>query len=559
MRKFIDIISGVFETEDDFVPTKTYGGRRQSLMESIERLEEATNYQQMFDPVLGNKDQDVAVELSSQIKNLIQWARQHLKREDRIVWYLRIARLAMMSEEQQKKEEARLIERGGQSDYLHWSSYFNTNMGRQEFSHFFNTPIKRIIDYRFGWQTPDTVLDAFRQYEDEWKESNTPDDESFPTDPASEDIIHSFPDNFHWVMLNRGGCRKEANAMGHCGNGSGRPGQRLLSLRKLIKMPNKDEFWRPSLTFILEDDGYLGEMKGRGNQKPSEKYHPHIVELLKKTSLIKGIRGGGYMAENNFSMSDLNDDQKETLYAINPELMGPLDYYKKIGIDDKLIEKTASMLGVNPSNIKIDENGATIKTFFGFEDFVEEWCGKDARQNLEFEPYYSPSDVSRDSVESLVDSLPDNIVKTLVAEVEPLMSAEDREDNDLDYTSDLVKMLEEYNVEYYDTLQQAVATGEEHGASAEHFKAYNDLLTSDFELWAEDRKIKATIYGDRFDREIIAKIPTVDYLWWVENSSSDEMELDDKPDISVPHYGWSDYDEEAAISYATDMIPAKDV
>lgn len=564
MRKFIDILNSVFseDDKDSYVAPAFYSGRRQSLMESVERLEEATNYQQMFDPVLSNKDQDVVAELSNQIKNLIKWARQHLKREDRIVWYLRIARLVMLNDEQQKKEEARLIENGGQSEYLHWSSYFNTNMGRQEISHFFDMPIKHIIDYRFGWQSPELVLDLFRKYEAEWKESNTPDDESFPLDPESEKIIHSFPDGFHWVMLNRGGCRKEANAMGHCGNGSGRQGQHLLSLRKLITMPNGDKYWRPSLTFILEEDGFLGEMKGRGNQKPSEKYHPHIVELLKKTSLVKGIRGGGYLKENNFSMADLSEDRRQELYNINPELMGPLDYYKKMGITPDLIRKTADLLGVSPHNVQLDKTGATIKTFFSFEDFVEEWCGKDANRNMEFEPYFSSSDVSNDDIEGLVDSLPSDLIKKIISELEPMMSSDDLDDYDLDRSSDLVKMMEEYDSEYYSILAEAVARGLESGAESEHYKAYSNLLTSDFELWVGDKKVKATLYDknggppDRHGGEIMAKIPIIDYLWWAEHGEDDgDLALDDTPDIDVPHYGWSDYDENSAIEYAKEMIP----
>lgn len=564
MRKFIDILNSAIDDQDFHSPSPIVGGRGRSyLRESIERIEEATNYQQMFSSVLDStKDQDDNVAISNQIKELIRWAKQSLKREDRIVWYLRIVRLDMLTSEKRGKAISELSSRGGNSDYEHWSSYLRSNMGKSAFAHFFDLPVKKIADYRFGWQSPDTVFDILREYEEEWKKSNTPDDESFPIDPVSEKIIQSFPDGFSWVMLNRGGCRKEANAMGHCGNGAGREGQHLLSLRKLITMPNGDKFWRPSLTFILEQDGFLGEMKGRGNQKPSEKYHPHIVELLKKTSLVKGIRGGGYLKENNFSMGDLSEEQRQELYNINPELMGPLDYYKKMGITDDLIRKTADVLGVNPHNVQLDKTGATIKTFFNFEDFVEEWCGKDANRNMEFEPYYSSNNVSNDSIESLIDSLPSDLVKKIIADVEPMMSSDDRDDYDLDRSDDLVKMMEEYDSEYYGILAEAVARGEESGAESEHYKAYNDLLTSDFELWVGDKKVRATLYDknggppERHGGEIVAKIPIIDYLWWVEHGEDDgDLTLDDTPDISIPHYGWSDYDEHAAIEYAKEMIP----
>ena len=54
----------------------------------------------------------------------------------------------------------------------------------------------------------------------------------------------------------------------------------VLSLRQKVTHDG-EKYHRPVLTFILDDRGFLGEMKGRNNNKPSEKYHSYIVELLK--------------------------------------------------------------------------------------------------------------------------------------------------------------------------------------------------------------------------------------------------------------------------------------
>lgn len=111
---------------------------------------------------------------------------------------------------------------------------------------------------------------------------------------------------FKWYDLRETCSGEEGKAMGHCGNvPSARHGDTVLSLRQ-TKNVGGEELHRPSLTFILRN-GYLGEMKGRANQKPKKEYHPYIVELL-KLPIIKGISGGGYEPENNFSVSDLSKE-----------------------------------------------------------------------------------------------------------------------------------------------------------------------------------------------------------------------------------------------------------
>lgn len=116
---------------------------------------------------------------------------------------------------------------------------------------------------------------------------------------------------YKWYLLDRESCSAEGNAMGHCGNaGSPKSGDQILSLRRVIKH-NGIAYFRPSLTFII-NNGILGEMKGRANNKPNSKYHPYIMGLL-KLPFIKGIRGGGYKPEANFDVSDLTDEQRAEL------------------------------------------------------------------------------------------------------------------------------------------------------------------------------------------------------------------------------------------------------
>lgn len=118
-----------------------------------------------------------------------------------------------------------------------------------------------------------------------------------------------------WVDLGKGYCPEEARAMGHCGNQGAAEGDNIVSLR--------DAEGYAHLTFII-NDGFIGEAKGRGNDKPSEKYHAPIVELL-KSNYVDSIKGGGYAPENNFHFDDLHDDHKKELEH-KPHINDPIGH-----------------------------------------------------------------------------------------------------------------------------------------------------------------------------------------------------------------------------------------
>lgn len=135
-------------------------------------------------------------------------------------------------------------------------------------------------------------------------------DLSQPIEPKEISLLGSEWSGWKWVDLEKGYCDAESKSMGHCGNSGSKDGDTILSLR--------DENNIPHLTFIL-NDGNLGEMKGRNNNKPSKKYHPAILELL-KLPLIQTVRGGGYKPENNFSLDDLDEEILEKLLEHKPDL-----------------------------------------------------------------------------------------------------------------------------------------------------------------------------------------------------------------------------------------------
>ena len=136
-------------------------------------------------------------------------------------------------------------------------------------------------------------------------------------------VVMSFNDdaNTTWNWLDARSCDAESAHMGHCGNkASPKPGDSLLSLRQM-----RGGMRVPHLTFIYNKHlKTLGEMKGKANAKPSEKYHEFIVQLLIKMPDpidINHLKGSGYASDNNFSLNDLNEKLFKQLAQHNADLL----------------------------------------------------------------------------------------------------------------------------------------------------------------------------------------------------------------------------------------------
>jgi hypothetical protein len=75
------------------------------------------------------------------------------------------------------------------------------------------------------------------------------------------------------------------------------------------------------MTFIYnENTKKLGEMKGRGNEKPHDKYHPYIIWLLKQ-KWITGFGPRGYAPEDDFQITDLSDNEHQEVIDANPNFL----------------------------------------------------------------------------------------------------------------------------------------------------------------------------------------------------------------------------------------------
>lgn len=278
------------------------------------------------------------------VKQVVDNSRAIMKREDRIVWLLRWRRLkvanqhyqrtqrhlrSMSSSDERQESEAKRLEAaealqrayaravgiGGNTVEIDEALNLFTLNNLDWFKHIFSVPAPAIHAVRFGRQRPWEISDELERLEKEWKSQN----EEVIDHSVYGNGIKEFlriDDEWSWYWLDQASCEHEARAMGHCGNGNDSGSDRILSLRKHVR----GNVYRPSLTFIIDDDGYLGEMKGRGNDKPSPKYHAAILALL-NSDIVRGIKGGGYLPENNFSILDLGPEVAHQMVSENPLLL----------------------------------------------------------------------------------------------------------------------------------------------------------------------------------------------------------------------------------------------
>lgn len=368
---------------------------------ALSRLDEAVNYGEMFNDWFRFAQENGLDSQSDMISTVINTARQVLKKNDRVVWFVRWFKVgfvsslgavvktpaeaqAMAVQEFQKRSLTDLSNKlgkapaalvaasiGGESHNAN-ELVMTARRAIDNLEHFLSLPIHAIQTTVFARQTPGEIADAFEAAETKWKEEA--EDAFNEVDPKVKAII-TFPDGFAWYNLDKAYCSKEADSMGHCGNEPRKNSDdTILSLRKTIQRGDK-ALVKPYATFILDSDGLLGEMKGRFNEKPGPELHPYIVALL-KDNIVKGIKGGGYMPQNNFSMRDLGNEEREALLDDKPELGSVEDMVRIYGINSSratsAINNALYEKGIRTSWSALDNGSIEIENWSNLGDFVDD-------------------------------------------------------------------------------------------------------------------------------------------------------------------------------------------
>jgi len=262
------------------------------------------------------------------IDEVIPWSMRFLRKDDRIVWYLYILQryaLYLLREKAITKSlrQRRKIKRklSGFTDRRIIEDF--EIFTHEKWEHFADmqavfTSVE-MLDFPFYDQSehrsiPKKARDIFNHFEEvEKKLLAQPGGARFCYDGVP--VVES-DHGWYWFRIEEGYSTQEAKAMRHCGNGMGRKGDILLSLREPIHQLDTI-LWKPHLTFIL-NDGYLGEMKGFANQKPDTCFHSHIENLLGENE-IKGIKGGGFLPSCNFSFLDFDLATQQRILQKRPD------------------------------------------------------------------------------------------------------------------------------------------------------------------------------------------------------------------------------------------------
>jgi hypothetical protein len=561
---------------------------------SAEMLLESQNYEAMYNPLkpfLALLSPEDEASFTKDISSRIKWARFTLKRLDRITWFLRYHRLTVIdnllqaADSRDEHGERIPVIAGEQREALYslekrFRSEVNEpqiSPGLSDLTHYMGLPCPAIQNYRFDRQSVAKLIGDLRKLEREWIQSRHQEVDHEDTNEA----VIKFPDGFAWIKLDRHACDKEADAMGHCGNQYGNSNDRILSLRK--KLPNGR--YRPSLTFIIDKDGMLGEMKGRANEKPNPRYHPHIIALLKHP-MVKDIKGGGYDPQNNFDLNDLTEEQRQDIYAVKPAMMPPKAYYLANGIDDTFKQKVDALLDMYDHRIIesvqfVERGGKPVASIDNASEFYEllsrhgDRSCEETIQMLDHDYFDHDHHRHDDWLVDLVNEFPGGATEQLVAYVrancgEDLCdhySVEPEELGEID-DDEVLRYVQEENEpeEVYYALSDAQAGGVESGTHEEIRKALKDAAErwgggrSDFGglRWKMD-----TEPGD--DGKCHLYCDMDHFFWLIEgNPAEDEVALladhyfepiEEKPSVSEPYHGFNGWDGDYAYQRWLDDCP----
>ena len=517
-------------------------------MESL--FENKRQYRDMMIPLVR-----IGIFEENELPTLIDPVRKALKRNDRIVWYLKYLRISVLYQNRENIDDFDNIFRKitGENfvpysqelmDFRRWFM-LSTQSSRHIRGLFDLIPeINQLV-----WSgTPNELYNEIAGIEEEWKESRKQEVVVQPDDR----IIIDYGERA-WVLLDRGFCRAEGDAMGHCGNVEAHPGDRILSFRTKVN----DMRQKPHLTFILDSDGFLGEMKGRANEKPSSKYHPYIIDLLKR-DFIKGIKGGGYAPEYNFSMDDLDENTRKQLIELKPELGGIKELFIHEGMTDRverLIDHRASELGLDwyfydskreMFAINLNYDIERIGREYGFSALA--YAGK-VYSGEEF------IDVSSDWVRELLNDSDrvDELFKALPEETKDKI-VKYYTDEGYDDLDEAMEELEDLK----DAFRSAFYSGVDTGTQAEIMNDVDDWLRehnfvfyegSDLEKYNHITNVKKSgAYFHLINSNAFFKGLDDGYEMW------DEIDSISITDLDPPSYGWEGWDETAAVERLIDEI-----
>ena len=179
----------------------------------------AADYSPMFKGLL-----KVDPGAKGQVDHAMGWAKSFLKKQDRIVWFLRWVRVALAESLIESpgwgnlatsSPEAIAFRKALEPDIRHLGGYTLRSL-KESLEHYLSLPVPEIQSYVFNpREDPPRVLQGtLAILENKFQEERRGLIQPRPEDKA----ILTFPDGWAWFLLPRAYCPDEAKAIGHCGN-----------------------------------------------------------------------------------------------------------------------------------------------------------------------------------------------------------------------------------------------------------------------------------------------------------------------------------------------------
>lgn len=519
------------------------------------------------------------------LKDDLAWAKKNYKRDDRIVWFMRLKIFHAMAnpfdnmsrflDDKLSPEDLNEINKllskkvnefkSKSKEKAEYNSdtitikYDDDRFGSELdhfMDHFMSLDIAGIQDYVFGKKPMREINLIISQMERDWRTTR----KRFIQDDPDKRVLIDMG-NFIWQDLDKASCDLEGDAMGHCGNSpSGMSTDEVIYSLREKKMIGKQLWWKPHATFIYhKKDKGLGEMKGFANEKPVAKHHKYIMELLMHKN-IQSIFGGGYQPHKNFSISDLDESNKKMIADKKPQLLSLADLILLKGIDE--LRKAFKNDGTNS---KVINDHYILLEYEDLDEMIDE-IGNDTFKN------YRAFLNGDDHFEYYSDHTPDKRDYELYLNAENIKKLEngwkardtDEEFDDwFEYFNDNEELFS--NGEVIESLHRAWVSAEESGAEIELWDAVKssiedarDNIEADFVLMHVDEEnwTPDSINYVGLPMEAVYKFFTSgDYLDYKESSDINTMmdlsdvftefleDHDIKIKLDIPNDGFQGFDD----------------
>lgn len=237
---------------------------------------------------------------------------------------------------------------------------------------------RAIGEYSWANKTPSKIIFDLSEIEDELKSTRKVSKVEYERKIAEAENTEEYlkvDSKYTWYIIESYSCSFEAYLNQHCGTDSS--ADVLFSLRSKDKEGYFDSHVTISASIKTIDKAIFGtpavfvvkQVKGKGNNKPNERYWPYIVKLfLEKEFGWQQV--GSYKPENDFHIEDLDELSERKFLKEKPWWNKPFLALKHYGLMKDSKAFTAKYWGAKSA--EFDDEGTLRITYHSFGEMIEQ-------------------------------------------------------------------------------------------------------------------------------------------------------------------------------------------